>query len=104
MALLPLVGMVTAPPIVPVNDMLRPMNRFTHRHVHVYPDNCSCPITEHSRTMASIKLSGACKRTCLIRLLACIFNNRGVIVRIEECSHPIVMKGLCAECGQDLTK
>ncbi|KAI3358345.1 hypothetical protein L3Q82_014787 [Scortum barcoo] len=27
----------------------------------------------------------------------------GVIVRLEECSHPIVMKGLCAECGQDLT-
>jgi len=30
--------------------------------------------------------------------------SRGVIVRIEECSHPIVMKGLCAECGQDLTQ
>lgn len=29
---------------------------------------------------------------------------RGVIVRIEQCSHPIVMKGLCAECGQDLTQ
>ncbi|KAM4724907.1 RNA polymerase II subunit A C-terminal domain phosphatase isoform 2-T2 [Anableps anableps] len=28
----------------------------------------------------------------------------GVIVLIEECSHPIVMKGLCAECGQDLTQ
>uniref|UniRef100_UPI0037E7B8A2 RNA polymerase II subunit A C-terminal domain phosphatase isoform X2 n=1 Tax=Semicossyphus pulcher TaxID=241346 RepID=UPI0037E7B8A2 len=28
----------------------------------------------------------------------------GVIVKIEECSHPIVMKGLCAECGQDLTQ
>ncbi|XP_039978500.1 RNA polymerase II subunit A C-terminal domain phosphatase isoform X4 [Xiphias gladius] len=28
----------------------------------------------------------------------------GVIVRVEECSHPIVMKGLCAECGQDLTQ
>ncbi|XP_068431922.1 RNA polymerase II subunit A C-terminal domain phosphatase isoform X2 [Clinocottus analis] len=28
----------------------------------------------------------------------------GVVVRIEECSHPIVMKGLCAECGQDLTQ
>ncbi|XP_053494276.1 RNA polymerase II subunit A C-terminal domain phosphatase isoform X2 [Ictalurus furcatus] len=27
-----------------------------------------------------------------------------VIARIEECSHPIVMKGLCAECGQDLTQ
>ncbi|KAG8005042.1 RNA polymerase II subunit A C-terminal domain phosphatase [Nibea albiflora] len=28
----------------------------------------------------------------------------GCIIRIEECSHPIVMKGLCAECGQDLTQ
>ncbi|XP_039876951.1 RNA polymerase II subunit A C-terminal domain phosphatase isoform X3 [Simochromis diagramma] len=28
----------------------------------------------------------------------------GTIARIEECSHPIVMKGLCAECGQDLTQ
>lgn len=28
----------------------------------------------------------------------------GVIVKVEECSHPIVMKGLCAECGQDLTQ
>lgn len=28
----------------------------------------------------------------------------GVIVRVEECSHPVVMKGLCAECGQDLTQ
>ncbi|XP_007253121.3 RNA polymerase II subunit A C-terminal domain phosphatase [Astyanax mexicanus] len=27
-----------------------------------------------------------------------------VVVRIEECNHPIVMKGLCAECGQDLTQ
>lgn len=30
--------------------------------------------------------------------------NRGVIAKVEECSHPIVMKGLCAECGQDLTQ
>ncbi|XP_034016883.1 RNA polymerase II subunit A C-terminal domain phosphatase isoform X2 [Thalassophryne amazonica] len=28
----------------------------------------------------------------------------GVIVKIEGCSHPVVMKGLCAECGQDLTQ
>uniref|UniRef100_A0A671NVE7 protein-serine/threonine phosphatase n=1 Tax=Sinocyclocheilus anshuiensis TaxID=1608454 RepID=A0A671NVE7_9TELE len=27
-----------------------------------------------------------------------------VIAKVEECSHPIVMKGLCAECGQDLTQ
>ncbi|XP_071592384.1 RNA polymerase II subunit A C-terminal domain phosphatase [Heliangelus exortis] len=28
----------------------------------------------------------------------------GVLVRLEGCSHPVVMKGLCAECGQDLTQ
>uniref|UniRef100_A0A673H016 protein-serine/threonine phosphatase n=1 Tax=Sinocyclocheilus rhinocerous TaxID=307959 RepID=A0A673H016_9TELE len=27
-----------------------------------------------------------------------------VIAKVEECSHPVVMKGLCAECGQDLTQ
>ncbi|XP_069709866.1 RNA polymerase II subunit A C-terminal domain phosphatase isoform X1 [Phaenicophaeus curvirostris] len=26
----------------------------------------------------------------------------GILVRLEGCSHPVVMKGLCAECGQDL--
>lgn len=33
----------------------------------------------------------------------CLFG-RGVIAKVEECSHPVVMKGLCAECGQDLTQ
>ena len=61
MALLPLVEMGTAPPIVPWYYMLRPMNRFSLRHV--YSDNCSCPIEEHSRTIAVIGLGGACKRT-----------------------------------------
>ncbi|KAF4100151.1 RNA polymerase II subunit A C-terminal domain phosphatase isoform X2 [Onychostoma macrolepis] len=27
-----------------------------------------------------------------------------VIAKVEECSHPVVMKGMCAECGQDLTQ
>lgn len=27
-----------------------------------------------------------------------------LLVRLEGCSHPVVMKGLCAECGQDLTQ
>ncbi|XP_036739978.1 RNA polymerase II subunit A C-terminal domain phosphatase isoform X4 [Manis pentadactyla] len=27
-----------------------------------------------------------------------------VLARLEGCSHPVVMKGLCAECGQDLTQ
>ncbi|XP_075069290.1 RNA polymerase II subunit A C-terminal domain phosphatase [Mixophyes fleayi] len=28
----------------------------------------------------------------------------GVLARLSVCSHPVVMKGLCAECGQDLTQ
>ncbi|CAH7085699.1 RNA polymerase II subunit A C-terminal domain phosphatase isoform X1 [Phodopus roborovskii] len=27
-----------------------------------------------------------------------------LLMRLEGCSHPVVMKGLCAECGQDLTQ
>ena len=36
----------------------------------------------------------------------CLFSpvSRAVLVRLEGCSHPVVMKGLCAECGQDLTQ
>ncbi|XP_078473893.1 RNA polymerase II subunit A C-terminal domain phosphatase isoform X3 [Lampetra planeri] len=29
---------------------------------------------------------------------------RGELLRLEACRHPIVMKGLCAECGQDLRR
>ncbi|XP_030203510.1 RNA polymerase II subunit A C-terminal domain phosphatase isoform X1 [Gadus morhua] len=47
-------------------------------------------------------------RAGVIRELCCqlgqVIPPGGIIVRIEECSHPIVMKGLCAECGQDLTQ
>ena len=50
MALLLLVEMGTAPPIVPGYEMLS-------------SDNCSCPIEEHSQTMALIGFSCACKRT-----------------------------------------
>ena len=61
MALSPLVEMRTAPPIVPGHDMLRAMNRFSHRHV--YSGNCSCLIEEHNQTMAVIGLSGPSNRT-----------------------------------------
>lgn len=30
--------------------------------------------------------------------------SRSVLLQLEGCSHPVVMKGLCAECGQDLTQ
>ncbi|KAJ0003149.1 hypothetical protein NQD34_008247 [Periophthalmus magnuspinnatus] len=47
-------------------------------------------------------------RAGVVRELCCqpgqVVPPGGVIVRMEECSHPIVMKGLCAECGQDLTQ
>ena len=42
MALLPLVEIGTAPPIVPGYDMLQPIILFSHGHV--YSDNCSCLI------------------------------------------------------------
>ncbi|KAM9384143.1 RNA polymerase II subunit A C-terminal domain phosphatase isoform 2-T2 [Pholidichthys leucotaenia] len=49
-----------------------------------------------------------CDRAGVVKELCCqpgqVIPPGGVIVRIEECSHPIVMKGLCAECGQDLTQ
>uniref|UniRef100_A0A8C9KPJ4 RNA polymerase II subunit A C-terminal domain phosphatase n=1 Tax=Serinus canaria TaxID=9135 RepID=A0A8C9KPJ4_SERCA len=34
----------------------------------------------------------------------CEIITQTVLVRLEGCSHPVVMKGLCAECGQDLTQ
>ncbi|KAJ7991375.1 hypothetical protein DPEC_G00283160 [Dallia pectoralis] len=47
-------------------------------------------------------------RAGVVRELCCqvgqVISPGGVIVRVEECSHPVVMKGLCAECGQDLTQ
>ena len=89
MALLPLVEMGTAPPIVPGYDMLRPMNRFTRRHVEL--DNCSCPIAEHSRTMALIELSCACKRTdCLVNPWLAVLLGRpflDMVFSALDCSH-----------------
>ncbi|XP_034560367.1 RNA polymerase II subunit A C-terminal domain phosphatase isoform X2 [Notolabrus celidotus] len=46
--------------------------------------------------------AGAVKELCC--QLGQVIPPGGVIIRVEECSHPIVMKGLCAECGQDLTQ
>ncbi|XP_061616270.1 RNA polymerase II subunit A C-terminal domain phosphatase [Phyllopteryx taeniolatus] len=47
-------------------------------------------------------------RAGVVKELCCqpgqVITPGGVIVRIAGCSHPIVMKGLCAECGQDLTQ
>ncbi|XP_039592450.1 RNA polymerase II subunit A C-terminal domain phosphatase [Polypterus senegalus] len=47
-------------------------------------------------------------RAGIVRDLCCqlgqVISPGAVLVRVEECSHPIVMKGLCAECGQDLTQ
>ena len=76
MALLPLVEMGTAPPIEPGYDLLLLINRFSHRHV--YSNNCSCPIEEHSRTMAVISLSGACKHTVCLPKIS--------VSAVKECS------------------
>ncbi|XP_050992248.1 RNA polymerase II subunit A C-terminal domain phosphatase [Labeo rohita] len=47
-------------------------------------------------------------RAGVVRELCCqlgqVITPGSVVVKVEECSHPIVMKGLCAECGQDLTQ
>ncbi|XP_061787434.2 RNA polymerase II subunit A C-terminal domain phosphatase [Nerophis lumbriciformis] len=47
-------------------------------------------------------------RAGVVKELCCqpgqVIQPGGVIVRILGCNHPIVMKGLCAECGQDLTQ
>ncbi|KAL0962204.1 hypothetical protein UPYG_G00337070 [Umbra pygmaea] len=47
-------------------------------------------------------------RAGVVKELCCqlgqVISPGGVIVKVEECSHPVVMKGLCAECGQDLTQ
>ncbi|XP_051992330.1 RNA polymerase II subunit A C-terminal domain phosphatase isoform X1 [Xyrauchen texanus] len=47
-------------------------------------------------------------RAGFVRELCCqlgqVIAPGGVIAKVEECSHPVVMKGLCAECGQDLTQ
>ena len=61
MALLPLVEMGTAPPIVRGMTCFGQLIDFLT--AHVYSDNCSCPIEEHSQTIALIGLSYGCKRT-----------------------------------------
>ncbi|XP_051948436.1 RNA polymerase II subunit A C-terminal domain phosphatase-like isoform X1 [Xyrauchen texanus] len=47
-------------------------------------------------------------RAGVVRELCCqlgqVIAPGSVIAKVEECSHPVVMKGLCAECGQDLTQ
>ncbi|TRY96814.1 hypothetical protein DNTS_015988, partial [Danionella cerebrum] len=47
-------------------------------------------------------------RPGVVRELCCqsgqVIAPGAVIAKVDECSHPIVMKGLCAECGQDLTQ
>ncbi|XP_073678157.1 RNA polymerase II subunit A C-terminal domain phosphatase [Garra rufa] len=47
-------------------------------------------------------------RAGVVRELCCqlgqVITPGSVVAKVEECSHPVVMKGLCAECGQDLTQ
>ncbi|XP_012731230.2 RNA polymerase II subunit A C-terminal domain phosphatase isoform X1 [Fundulus heteroclitus] len=69
------------------------------------------PVARDKETEAAARLPEKkvkSDRAGVVKELCCqpgqIIPPGGVIVRIEECSHPIVMKGLCAECGQDLTQ
>ncbi|XP_003219812.2 RNA polymerase II subunit A C-terminal domain phosphatase [Anolis carolinensis] len=48
------------------------------------------------------ELPGVVRELCV--RLGQVIPPGGVLVRLEACSHPVVMKGLCAECGQDLTQ
>uniref|UniRef100_A0A2K6L976 RNA polymerase II subunit A C-terminal domain phosphatase n=1 Tax=Rhinopithecus bieti TaxID=61621 RepID=A0A2K6L976_RHIBE len=49
--------------------------------------------------------SGRCVRpTGVVNYVLPFVFCRAVLVKLEGCSHPVVMKGLCAECGQDLTQ
>ncbi|KAK5613507.1 hypothetical protein CRENBAI_020930 [Crenichthys baileyi] len=69
------------------------------------------PIVQDKETEAAARMPEKkvkSDRAGVVKELCCqpgqIIPPGGVIVRVEECSHPIVMKGLCAECGQDLTQ
>ena len=77
MALLPLAEMGTAPHIVTGYDMLQPVIQFSHWHV--YSDSCSCLIEQHSRTMAVIRQSCACKHTDCHCIVLFEYSSRGQI-------------------------
>ncbi|XP_038143666.1 RNA polymerase II subunit A C-terminal domain phosphatase [Cyprinodon tularosa] len=69
------------------------------------------PVAQDKETGAAVRLAEKkvkSDRSGVVKELCCqpgqIIPPGGVIVRMAECSHPIVMKGLCAECGQDLTQ
>ena len=86
------IEMGTAPPIVPGNYMLRPMNRFTHHHVEL--NNCSFPIAEHSLlTMALIGLSCACKRTDCFSLSP--WPLARTRLHLAPCSLPLTLRSAC---------
>ncbi|XP_051728441.1 RNA polymerase II subunit A C-terminal domain phosphatase [Ctenopharyngodon idella] len=65
------------------------------------------PITAESESRAPERKLKS-DRAGVVRELCCqlgqVIAPGGVIAKVEECSHPVVMKGLCAECGQDLTQ
>ena len=82
-ALLTLVEMGTAPPIVPGCDTLQPVIRFSHRHV--YSDICSCLIEKHRRTVAVICLSCACKRAVWIGDYSVLFPSTSVYRYTSHC-------------------
>ncbi|XP_052388950.1 RNA polymerase II subunit A C-terminal domain phosphatase isoform X1 [Carassius gibelio] len=67
---------------------------------------CAPVATESESRAAERKLKS--DRAGAVRELCCqpgqVLAPGSVLAKVEECSHPVVMKGLCAECGQDLTQ
>lgn len=109
-------------PTVQVSDMLWPSGALPLRLLEwkVKPGSLvnvdsvlalCAPVAQDKETEGAARLPEKkvkSDRAGVVKELCCqpgqIIPPGGVIVRIEECSHPIVMKGLCAECGQDLTQ
>ncbi|XP_037549341.1 RNA polymerase II subunit A C-terminal domain phosphatase [Nematolebias whitei] len=108
-------------PAVQVSDMCSPIGALPLRLLEwkVKPGSLvnvdsvlalCAPMAQEKRTEAVRLPERKVKsdRAGVVKELGCqvgqIISPGSVIVRIEECSHPIVMKGLCAECGQDLTQ
>ncbi|XP_062385084.1 RNA polymerase II subunit A C-terminal domain phosphatase isoform X2 [Sardina pilchardus] len=69
-------------------------------------EECESETREQTNRLPEKKVKS--DRAGVVKELCCqlgqVISPGGVIARIEECSHPIVMKGLCAECGKDLAQ
>ncbi|XP_051925875.1 RNA polymerase II subunit A C-terminal domain phosphatase [Hippocampus zosterae] len=114
-------GALTLGPVVPVSDICCTIGTLPCRllewkvkpgsHVNVDSVLALCvpiPADKGAETPRPTERKVKSDRAGVVKELCCqpgqVIPPGGVIVRIAGCSHPIVMKGLCAECGQDLTQ